>query len=161
MPLFAAGQKLTATALNNAFGGASAASVSVQHSDAGTVTSTTYTADRTGTANEAGLAFVAPTTGKVHVHMNAGIFNSSAVPFNLASFEVRTGSTIGSGTVVFAASDAYALQHYGTGEDHHGATFEVAGLTAGSAYNIQLMYKTQSNTMTVDRPGIVVQPVLV
>lgn len=161
MAIFTSGQRVTATALNNAFGGANAATVADQETDSGTVTSTTYTADRTGTANEAGLAFVAPTTGKVLVHMNAGMFNSSATPFNLVSFEVRTGATIGSGTVVTAASDTYALQKYGTSEFHYGATFQVSGLTAGSSYNAQLMYKTQSDTMTINRPGIVVDPVLV
>lgn len=160
MAIFTAGQTLTATALNNAFGGANAAQVADQETDSGTVTSATYTADRTGTANEAGVAFVAPTTGKVLVHINAGIFSSTGV-FCLVSFEVRNGSTIGSGTVVTAAADAYALQSYEVNEDHKGATFQVSGLTAGNNYNAQLMYRTQSGTLTIDRPDIIVQPVLV
>lgn len=136
------------------------ATVGVQHTDSGTVTSTTFTADRTGTTNEAGIAFVAPPSGKVLVAIKAGLFNSNATPYNIASYEVRTGSSIGSGTVVVAADVGRGLQMYGTSETRYGATFLVTGLTAGSGYNAQLMYLTQSNTMTVDRPGILVTPCL-
>jgi len=134
--------------------------VGVQHTDSGTVTSTTFTADRTGTSNEAGIAFVAPNSGKVIVHIKAGLFNSNATPYNVASYEVRTGAVVGSGTVVVAADTGRGLQTYGTTETRFGATFLVTGLTAGSSYNAQLMYLTQTNTMTVDRPGIIVEPCL-
>lgn len=134
--------------------------VGVQHTDLGTITSTSFTGDRTGTANEAGIAFVAPSSGKVKVHISCGLFNSGAGSFNVASYEVRSGAVIGSGTVVVAADVGRGLQMYGTSETRFGSEFLVEGLSAGASYNARMMYLTQSGTMSVDRPGIIVTPCL-
>jgi hypothetical protein len=128
--------------------------------DSGTVTSTTFTATRTGAGGEAGMSFVAPGTGAVVVFWHCGVSDSTAGTFTLVSIEVRTGGTVGSGTVVLAASDNITIQGNATSESSQGTWYPVTGLTAGSTYNVRLMYRVGSGTGTFNRPRVAAAPVL-
>src|SRR5215510_3899189 len=75
-----------------------------------TFNATTYGIDNdSGTYVDCGVAFTAPTTGRVLIFINADGFNDTAAQFTAMSFVVRTGSTVGSGSVFQAADDAKAL----------------------------------------------------
>lgn len=153
MVLFYAGQRLTAAAVNDVLG--------VTEDDVqaavGTTTSTSYTATLTG-GTACSSTFVAPTSGKVVIHYDALMQNSGA-NFSYSAPQVRTGSSIGSGTVVFGADDAYALTHNGTNALRYGGSAPVTGLTAGATYNIQLLHRVTAGTGTYSRKSIIVEPV--
>jgi hypothetical protein len=128
--------------------------------DSGTVTATAFTATRTGAGGEAGMSFVAPGSGIVVIHWHCGLSNATAGAFTLMSFEVRTGSTVGSGTVVQAAADTVTIQGNATTEASSGTWYPVTGLTPGSTYNVRPMYRVGSGTGTFNRPRIAASPAL-
>jgi hypothetical protein len=131
--------------------------------DSGTVTSTGYVGARTGTTNVCGTAFMSPPSGKVMVQWHCGVSNSSATAFTLISFEIRTGSTVGSGTVIVAASDNVTIQHSGTTAEESKSTFyplDAGQLQPNTQYNIRLMYRVSGTTGTINRPRLSVTPVM-
>lgn len=150
----AAGQKLRASDL------ATPEQSGIQ-TDSGTCTSATYTGTRTGTANIAGCAFTGPNSGKVMVLWSAGI-SIVTTGFVLVSFQIATGSVIGSGSIVQAASDNIQIQGTATNETSESTFYPVAGLTAGASYNIQLMYRISggATNSTINRPRVAVMPQL-
>lgn len=142
MPTFSAGQRVTGAQLNQLStqidaltAATSTAGVTATDATSRTTTSTSYT----GTLSPAGLcgvSFVAPQSGKVEIHWAAELFNDTPPNNARVSPAVRTGSTVGSGTVVLAASDARAV--LATTVIRTGASMQVTGLTAGSTYNVSL-----------------------
>ncbi|MDQ7910266.1 hypothetical protein RB614_37810 [Phytohabitans sp. ZYX-F-186] len=95
-----------------------------------------------------GVAFVAPTTGRVLIEWRANLDNSTNA-FTIVAPEVRTGSSVGSGTVVLAASDVNALYGFGTNELGFGCFVPLDGLTPGESYNVRLMHRVTSGTGTI------------
>jgi hypothetical protein len=96
-----------------------------------------------------GTTFVAPPTGKVYVTVSGRIQCQTASNTVYLSFEVRTGSTIGSGTVITAAE---ARRSVGVGGNATGFTFSrvvgsyrylLTGLTPGDTYNARTMHAAQ------------------
>lgn len=150
----AAGQKLRASDL------AVAAASGIQ-TDSGTCASTTYTGTRTGTANVAGTAFTAPNSGNIRVDWAAGISITTG-GFVLVSFQIAQGSVIGSGSVVVAPSDNVQIQGTATSETSEATFYPVSGLTGGSSYNVQLMYRIGggATNSTINRPRVMVTPLL-
>lgn len=134
---FLAGTILTADDLNSAFG----ITVPSTENTVGTTTSATYTATLTGGTTNSPV-FVAPASGKVIVSLAAIIFQTGGNSF--MSFEIRTGASIGGGTVFLAAADAHALTA-GVGVLFRaGDSFTVPGLTPGSTYHARGMYKNDA-----------------
>lgn len=124
-----------------------AAAVPVQalaaNADSGSTASTGGTNTLTTTGIH-GVAFIAPPSGSVMVIVRASGFNDTAGGYTLLDFEVKTGATVGSGSIVRGASDvsSSSIQHgvanrFGS----HVSTGLVAGLTPGAAYNAALVYK--------------------
>ena len=128
--------------------------------DSGTVAGATYTGTRTGSSNVAGYVFTAPNSGSIMVLWGAGISVTGA--FALMAFEIRTGGTLGSGTVIAAASDNVQCQGTATTETTSSNSKLITGLSAGSTYNIRAMYRTQSVSVTgtYNRPHIAHIPFL-
>lgn len=126
-----------------------------EQSASDTSTSTSYT---TADMTTCGTAFVAPASGKVLVHISARLDHSTAAPA-FVSFEVREGNVVGSGTVVLAADDTRSLMNHNTNEIMGGVTFPVTGLTSGADYNVRLMHKTTSGTLTLVNRFVNVEPV--
>jgi len=125
-------------------------------------TSTTYTDAVTGGTDEkCWRAFAAPPTGHVLLCYNATLFNSSSTGATFVTPIVRTGGTIGSGTVVLTAHDDRAIRVTGTGSMRYGATWLLTGLTPGEVYHAQLLHRVASGatTGTVDERTIIVVPV--
>jgi hypothetical protein len=120
-----------------------------------TSTSVTYT---TADMAVCGATFVAPQSGKVQVHVASRIDNSGASSC-FVSFEVREGTSIGSGIVFLAASDQRALEHFQANQIMGGATFLVTGLTAGNDYNVQIMHRVSAGTGTLENRSISIKPI--
>jgi hypothetical protein len=125
---------------------------------------TTYVAGST----VVGTTFVAPPSGKVYVTVGGRIQCQSAGNIFHLSAEVRTGSTVGSGTVIQAASAAQSL---GCGGNATGFTFSrvsgshrrlLTGLTPGDTYNVRTMHGCQAAGGTVDiyNRDLLIEPVL-
>lgn len=127
--------------------------------DSGTTTSTSYTTTRASATSPVGKAFVAPPSGKVLIHWACGLQAPGTVDFVLCAFQIRTGTTLGSGTSVAAASDNRALQSTNTtAEKQAGRSGLVTGLTAGNDYNVTLMYRVSGGTGTISRIEVTVHP---
>lgn len=113
-----------------------------------------------------GIAFTAPDTGKVYIvvsgHMaSAGIANA----YIYLAAEVRTGSTVGSGTVFHAAvtDEGVSIGQADTNITRISGSNEilVTGLTPGSSYNVRLVYLTTAGTnATIFYRAVLVKPVL-
>jgi hypothetical protein len=125
---------------------------------------TTFTAG----SPSVGTTFVAPPTGKVYVTMGGRIQLTAANNSVYLSAEIRTGGTVGSGTVVQAASSAHSL---GCGGNATGMTYVRAagshrylltGLTPGDTYNARTMHASQSGTVSADLfdRDLLIEPVL-
>src|SRR5690606_2822805 len=129
-----------------------------------TFTSTTYGVSVTsGTYADCGVAFVAPTTGRVLVKLAGYVRSSAANSAALVAPVIREGATVGSGTVVVSGSDLNSIQVSGSGSntDGHrvGAEALIEGLTPGAIYNVRLEHRVSgSTTGTVTRRTVIVAP---
>jgi len=139
------GEKLVATATQ----------VDTQNT-AGTTTSTTFTATLTG-GTACGTTFIAPPSGRVLIFNNLAMLNSGA-NFCLCGVQVRAGGSIGSGTIAYAVSDNDAVTTGGTTEFGLCRVSLVTGLTAGSTYNVQQLFRVTAGTGTFERKHLVAQP---
>jgi hypothetical protein len=134
----------------------------VQDAEVGsyTFTNTTFGVGTTGgTYADCGVAFVACTTGRAKIDWSAQLSNGSAGVGAIVAPVVREGSTVGSGTVVHAASLDEMLQVVGTSADRIGTAILVEGLTAGDTYNVRLEHRVGSaSTGTAVRRIVIVAP---
>jgi hypothetical protein len=114
--------------------------------DAGSVntTSSTFVA----LAGDPGVGFTAPPSGRVLIGMGSAFDGNAADTWSMMGFQIRTGSVVGSGTIVYAANDNDTCGVLGTNDAAIGRTTLVTSLIAGSAYNVQLLYKRLSGTGT-------------
>jgi hypothetical protein len=124
-------------------------------------TITTYgVAASAGTYVDCGVAFVAPTTGRVFLDYAGNIANSGANT-TLITPVVREGGSVGSGTSFLAAVDdnAFAIQP-ATGGDllWGGRRLLVTGLTPGATYNVRLEHRVGGSTGTSGRRSVTVSP---
>lgn len=149
---FAAGQHLTAQLLNSALG----ESKDDTQVTSGTTTSTTFTATLTGGTTSA-TTFVAPTSGKVLIH-NTSQATNSGTGSSICSFEVRTGGTIGGGSVFRAATDDDFTGIGGSTNTRSTAVSPISGLTPGSTYHVRQMFRASSGTGTFLRKNVIVEP---
>jgi len=123
---------------NSASAGASA-------TDAGTTNSGSFVTSLSGaTTTIAGVAFIAPPSGRVFVECSAAASNDTAGDYALVDFQVRQGSTINSGTVVRATNEntAGVIRSSTAGLQATIVSSDVVtGLTAGSAYNVTMAFR--------------------
>lgn len=122
-----------------------------------------------GTDN--GVTFTAPSSGKVYVSISASLGTNAVIGGAGAwlSFEVRLGSSIGSGTVVLAADDSRSAgpnrpnnPTSGTKYVPASARILVGSLTPGATYNARSMFRSDTSgaTTAVLNRYILVEPVL-
>src|SRR5690606_22742762 len=116
-----------------------------------TFTSTTYGVSVTsGTYADCGVAFVAPTTGRVIVKTIGFLRASTAGGASIVAPVIREGATVGSGTVVVPADDMNGIQANGTGSNTDGcrlgADALIEGLTPGGVYNVRLEHRANGST---------------
>jgi hypothetical protein len=122
---------------------------------------TTYSAY----TNSAEGTLTAPPTGKIYVTVSGRLNLGNTQNYGYTSWELREGSSIGSGTVVVAADDDRSVRAGNTvttsapfyGQGSH--RYLVTGLTPGATYNIRTMHRS-SVTLTSEFRGLLVEPVL-
>lgn len=94
-----------------------------------------------------GVVFTAPTTGRVRVDWH-GRFQPAAAVNAQVGFALRTGSTLGSGTLIQDGQNEACLESPNVsgpgGRVQGGMFFIVTGLTPGSTYNAVVCYRVVS-----------------
>lgn len=104
-----------------------------------------------------GVAFTAGTSGRVLVWSQAAGRSNTAGSFTFLDFEIRTGSTVGSGTVVRASNANTMSTFQSDSANQQGPLLShglVTGLTPGTTYNACLTYWVNANTGTYNRRSI-------
>jgi hypothetical protein len=122
----------------------------------GTTTSTTFTATLTG-GTACSLVFTAPASGKILAHNTARLLNSTADGYALCSIQIRTGAVVGSGTLVVTAADTESIRT----QDKDVCSSRprwLTGLTAGSSYNAQQLFRCVTGTATFADKNLIVHP---
>lgn len=132
--------------------------VQVEDATNDTESSTVYVAGD----NPAGTAFTAPPSGKVIIRCYHQIDLPTTTASAFGSFVLRTGATVGSGTVVRAAHDDRSIT---IGPATTGASGEMSwlevGLTPGSSYNVQTAQRvTAGSSIIFEHRRLLVEPVL-
>jgi hypothetical protein len=153
---YTAGQKIRASYFNIPIVTSSDSTIT-----SGTTTSVSYT--NTTTQGIRGVSFTAPASGSVVIFYAALTFHGTLSKSLALDCEVRTGSTVGSGTLIRPSSDITAgiMQNAAAGQNLHCSGFApVTGLTAGVVYNAAMTYKLiDAGTGTYYCRNLVVQPV--
>lgn len=133
------------------------AAIATPQATLGTTTSTTFTSTLTG-ATGCSVVFVAPPSGRVSVENTTNLENSGTSAA-VCGFEIRTGSVIGSGTVVYAASDDDSLLSGGGGGVRATVVTPVTtGLTGGQTYHCRQMFRASASTATYLYRRLTVRP---
>ncbi|WP_433406888.1 hypothetical protein [Streptomyces sp. CA-146814] len=114
-------------------------------------------ASSAGSYTEVAVVFVAPTSGRVQYSLSARLINSGTAG-SLVTAEVRTGSTIGSGTVVDSPTDATGVSHYGATLARAGISHFLSGLTPGDSYNVRLQHRVTGGTGSFAMRELIVVP---
>ena len=124
------------------------------------VTSTSYT----NGSPVCGTTFVAPPSGRVIITVSGAISISNNGERIFLSYDVRAGSTIGSGTLVAGAADLSALIA-GSAVNSGAAAWAssshrrlLTGLTAGSTYNVFTRHRVSGGSGTVAARYLLVEP---
>lgn len=115
----------------------------------GTTGSTSYTTTLSG-GTACGFAVTAPPSGILRIFVTAQMSNNVA-NYCFSAPQVRTGGTIGSGTLVLGANDDEALCMNGTVAFRSSVARILPGLTPGAVYNIQMLHKVGGGTGTFTR----------
>jgi hypothetical protein len=93
-----------------------------------------------------GMTFVAPPSGVVTIGVGGDIDQTQNTFVSILGWELRTGGTIGSGTIIQGANANYAFMLGGavtTGGSPEGnatALRVITGLVAGDTYNVRTMH---------------------
>jgi hypothetical protein len=122
--------------------GQSVSAVGSTTSSTAAAVGTSFVNSLTGTGIH-GVVFIAPPSGKVDVVGRAVGSNATASGFVLLDFEIRAGSTIGSGAVARASNNSTAgvFQSSTASQQATLVTGDVvSGLTPGTVYNAALTY---------------------
>ena len=133
------------------------------------VESTVTISGFTGTSYAAGSTvcggtFTAPSTGRVYVTVSGRLSSASNGEQAFLSYEIRTGTSIGAGTVAQATSDNRALitsRAVNTGAASYLAASRrvlVTGLTGGADYNIRTMHKVTGGSGGVEYRALLIEP---
>lgn len=107
-----------------------------------TTTSATYVA----LSGDPGIAFVAPVSGQIWVDISAAAVPEGAGTTSRAAFQVRTGGSIGSGTIVYTVDDGDSIANASFANWEAGRRALVTGLTPGTTYNVQMLYRRDGAT---------------
>lgn len=154
-----AGQKILADHNNDLDSDVNQPTLSSIQNTAGTTTSVSFTAALSG-GTACSLVFTAPPSGKVMIFHNCEVTQNTAAHFAIATFRVRTGNVIGSGTdVIDASNDNEAIFAASTTSVRFGSSRLLTGLTPGSSYNVQELFRVTAGTGTFQKKSLIVQPV--
>jgi hypothetical protein len=109
-----------------------------------------------------GVVFVAPPSGVVAVIAKVTGGSGSVAQYTVIDFEIKTGSTIGSGSTVRAPNEGTAGVHQSAVASSQGTLVSmdtVTNLTPGATYNAAIVYHgTGGATSSINRRNIMVLP---
>lgn len=106
-----------------------------------------------------GVTFVAPPSGKVYITVSGYLQENTSGSFAFLGIELRTGGTIGSGTILRSPTTNEAVG-CSVGRESASRELYVVGLTAGSTYNVRTMFcSTPAGTFDCYYREILVKPV--
>jgi hypothetical protein len=108
-----------------------------------------------------GVPFTAPGNGKIYATVSAHMETNTAGEGCYMAYEIRTGSTIGSGTVFTTATTDNGVGVLGfTAAARINASRRklITGLTPGGAYNIRTMHLCTGGNFDVFYREILVEP---
>lgn len=118
-------------------------------------------------ATVVGTSFVAPASGKVIVPFTGYITNTINTGATILSFEMKTGGTIGSGTLTGPAANSDRAIICGKAVNSGapsllsaGNTALYTGLTPGATYNVRMMHAVDLGTGSIFYRQIMVIPQL-
>lgn len=103
-------------------------------------------------------AVTAPASGSFLMLWSCRVGASANAVYAAVGYEVRTGSTIGSGTVVIPFDTAHSLLNWNALRFTVGTSDMIDGLTPGSPYNIQMMMASQTGSGTFEEGRMVLIP---
>lgn len=123
--------------------------------DVGTNDTSASTSYVTGTSH--GIDFVAPTSGAVEITHGGLLGNNHTVvtQTSVTTIQIRTGGTVGSGTIILAAADTNGARYYkpNTAGTYHynevSRKVTVTGLTPGNTYNVQTLFRAVAGSAGV------------
>lgn len=114
-----------------------------------------------------GVAFVAPPSGAVLITLSAIASQNINTQATFVSIEVKTGATIGSGTLVGAAANSdrgitvgRAINAGAVALLQCSRRVLYTGLTAGATYNVRMMQCVDGGSGTLSYREIIVEPSL-
>jgi hypothetical protein len=120
-------------------------------------------------ASPVGVAFTAPASGAVLIPFSAIFTSNIATHAAFVSIEVKTGGTVGSGTLAGGAANSDRALICGRAVTAGGPALLQAtravlytGLTAGATYNVRILYcvDNAANSTTVTYREVIVLPQL-
>lgn len=124
-------------------------------------TSTSYTALLDTSSNSCGTSFIAPPSGAVEITWGGNYRNQTSGQLVYVGTAVKTGGTVGAGTLVSDVSDNETCRVTFSGSaDGTMRSRVVTGLTAGDTYNVRQSWKVQSGTGDCTIPFVIVKPLL-
>lgn len=103
-------------------------------------------------------AVVAPASGSFVISIRGRVGSSASNVYAALGYEVREGSTIGSGTVVIPFDTARSFINWSSNRITAGVTMMINGLTPGANYNIRMMMASQSGAGTFEECAFILTP---
>lgn len=123
-----------------------------------TLSNTSYgTGSTGGSYSECSVVFMAPTSGRVIIHLSARLKNDTATDATMVCTETREGAVIGSGTIVDGVGDR-GPSHYGVEFARIGTSRMLSGLTPGASYNCRVLHKVIAGNGAIALRELIVVP---
>lgn len=105
-----------------------------------------------------GVTTTVPPSGRIRVAWTALLNHSTTSGLTLVAPQVNSGSTIGSGGVLVAATDQFSARASGTVPSTGSSFTYFSGLVAGAVINVFLVHRVTVITGSVTDRGIEVKP---
>lgn len=120
------------------------------------LTNTTFAA-----GTNCGFSFTAPSNGKIYATVGAHMEVNTTPDSCYLSYEIRSGGTVGSGTLIIGALTDSAVGVGGNAGARISATRRklITGLTPGTTYNIRTMHLGTGGNYDIFFREITVEPV--
>jgi hypothetical protein len=103
-------------------------------------------------------SIVAPASGSFVISIRGRVGASASNVYAALGYEVREGSTIGSGTVVIPFDTARSFINWSSNRITAGVTMMINGLTPGANYNIRMMMASQTGAGTFEEGAFILTP---
>lgn len=124
-----------------------------------TTNSNTFTALLDTSGNSCGHSFIAPASGKVRITWGGNFFTSVIGSTVYIGTAVKTGATVGAGTLVSDVVDGECQGYSDNNADVGSRDRIVTGLTPGNTYNVRLSWRnTGAATANGNRPFVITTP---